>query len=204
MSVAYRFLRGAVWSASLPPLGLARATGRSVGKALRQLDGRRRRIVRQNLAVSFPEKDDAWVVKTARACFAHLGQVVMEIPRLVRMDPKEVHAHTRFHGQDHLHEAWSLRKGVILLTGHFGNWEWANVAGQMELGGRGVVVARPIDWEPADRLVNYWRCKSGGAVLPKARSARALLRALKEDRPLGLLLDQNVDWYDVISCCWRK
>jgi hypothetical protein len=58
------------------------------------------------------------------------------------------------------------------------------------------VVARPLDFAPAEKLVTCWRSKSGNAIIPKLRSARALLRVLKNQGVAALLLDQNVDWYD--------
>jgi KDO2-lipid IV(A) lauroyltransferase len=196
MSLIDSALKGAVWGLSLPPLGLCRAAGRGLGRLAQRLDQRHRRIVRENLAASFPEKDQAWVEDTARRVFEHVAQVVVEIPRLVRLSPEAIQAHTRAHGLANVHRALEKKKGVILLTGHFGNWEWANIAGAMALGQGARIVARPIDWPPADRLVNGWRTKGGGDIVPKARSARALLQALRQNRVLGLLLDQNVDWYD--------
>ncbi|MCF8031754.1 MAG: lysophospholipid acyltransferase family protein [Desulfarculaceae bacterium] len=197
MSAADAILKGAVYSLSLAPLGLTRAVGRGLGRMARGLDSRHREIVQRNLAASFPEKDPAWIERIGREVFEHAAQVAVEIPRLVRLSPAQIAAHCRFHGLDNVHNALERGKGLILLTGHFGNWEWANIAGVQALGISGLIVARPIDWPPADRLVNGWRTKgSGSEVVPKSRSARILLRGLKDNRMLGLLLDQNVDWYD--------
>ncbi len=197
MSLMDQALRAGVWTLSLAPLGLSRAVGRGLGRMALRLDQRHRNIVLDNLTASFPEHDAAWVEDTARKVFEHVAQVATEIPRLVRLSPEQVFAQTRCHGLDNVHQAKALGKGMILLTGHFGNWEWANVAGAVALGFGALIVARPIDWPPADRLVNGWRTMAGGSeVVPKNRSARALLRGIKENRMLGLLLDQNVDWYD--------
>ncbi|BEQ15204.1 lysophospholipid acyltransferase family protein [Desulfoferula mesophila] len=197
MSLAERALRAGVWALSLPPLGLSRAVGRGLGRMAMRLDRRHREIVLANLSASFPEKDAAWVEATARKVFEHIAQVATEIPRLVRLSPEEITAQARCHGLDNVHNAMAKGKGLILLTGHFGNWEWGNIAGSFSLGFGALVVARPIDWPPADRLVNSWRTKgSDSVVVPKNRSARVLLKGLKQNRMLGLLLDQNVDWYD--------
>jgi Kdo2-lipid IVA lauroyltransferase/acyltransferase len=196
VSRADSILKGAVYGLSWPPLGLARAVGRGLGSLSFALDKRHREIVLNNLTASFPDKDQAWVAKTAKACFAHLAQVAAEIPQIVRLSPQAISERARFHGLDNFYEAREQGRGVIGLTGHLGNWEWANVAVVHETGARASAVVRPIDWKPADRLVTGWRTKSGAEVVPKSRSARALLKALKEGKLLGLLLDQNVDWYD--------
>ncbi len=195
MSASYAALRAAMWLASLPPLGAARALGRYLGRLGLRLDSRHREIVLSNLAASFPEKDQGWVERTAAACFAHLGQVALEIPRLVRLSPREVLARTRHHGLEHLEAAQAKGRGVLLLTGHIGNWEWASLASGLVVKGA-CLVARPLDWPPAEKLVNYWRTKSGNTVAPKSRSARQLVRELKRNGIVATLLDQNVDWYD--------
>jgi KDO2-lipid IV(A) lauroyltransferase len=194
-SPAYAALRAGMWLGGLPPLALARALGRGLGQLAGSLDARHRGIVLDNLRASFPERDEAWLAAMARACFAHLGQVALEIPRLVRSSPEAILARTRHHGLEHLQAALAKGRGVLALTGHLGNWEWAAVATGLVIGGA-CLVARPLDWPPAERLVRYWRGKSGNTVAPKARSARQLLKALKGNGTVATLLDQNVDWYD--------
>jgi KDO2-lipid IV(A) lauroyltransferase len=195
VSLGFQGLRGAAWLGSLWPLGLTRSLGRGLGGLAGHLDQRHWNIVTTNLRASFPQHDEAWVQTTARACFAHLGQVISEIPRLVRLSPQAIAERTRHHGLDNLEAARSLGKGVLTLAGHIGNWEWASVASGVVVGGASSV-ARPLDWPPADALVNFWRTKSGNGIIPKARSARQILRALKSNKLVGVLLDQNVDWYD--------
>lgn len=195
MNLAYPALKGAAWLAGLMPLGLARGLGRGLGGLASRLDSRHWGIVTANLAASFPDKNQAWVERTARACFAHLGQVILEIPQLVRLRPEAILERTRHHGLEHLEAARGQGKGLFLLTGHLGNWEWASVASGLLVGG-GAPVARPLDWPPAEALVKHWRTRFGNIVIPKAHSARQILRTLKSPRPIGILLDQNVDWYD--------
>ena len=194
-SIIYWLLHSLLWLLSLMPLKVARAIGRFLGRIFRSLDKKHRRIVRDNLTRAFPEKDAAWIEKTGKACFEHLGQVIMEIPYLLRWPHDRLLDHLRMHGVHHIYDALKKNKGLLTLTGHIGNWEW--VGALMSVFAQpGCVVARPIDFAPADRLVNYWRQKGGNEVVPKARSARRLLKELRVNGLAGILLDQNVDWYD--------
>ncbi len=198
MSLADKALRAAMLTLAAPPLDISRALGAGMGRLALMLDSRHRRIIRDNLRQSFPERDEAWVRKTAAACYAHLGKVAMEIPRLLRCSPEQILARTRFHGDENVAEGQRLQaegKGALLLTGHIGNWEWASLAAGLKFG-PACLVARPIDWPPADRMVNQWRTRTGHEVVPKAGSARRILGQLKKGGAVGVLLDQNVDWYD--------
>ena len=90
---------------------------------------------------------------TARGCFRHVAQVMCEIPILVRKSPQAVEKKwVRWHGVEHIDKARAKGKGVFILTGHIGNWEWTAVTAGMRIG-PAVLVARPVDWPPAERLV---------------------------------------------------
>lgn len=196
MSLALKLMRGALGGLALVPDGPRRALGRGLGRLVLSLDRRHRRIIQDNLARAFPGRERAWVARTARDCLAHIGQVALEIPLLIHLRPKEILARTRFHGLDNFQRAMDQGRGVLFLTGHIGNWEWTSVASGLVLGPC-CVVARPIDWPPADELVNQWRTRSGHVIVPKDSSARRILAWLRrERRPVGILLDQNVDWYE--------
>ncbi len=198
MSLAHAMLRAGALGFSLPPLGLMRSLGSGLGGLAHCLDKRHRRIARDNLAASFPERDAAWVEATVKACYQHLGRVAMEIPRLLRYSRDQALALTRIMQPDNLaavRRHLEAGRGVFVLTGHIGNWEWLNFIWGW-LMGPSCVVARPIDWPPADRLVNQWRTRAGQEVVPKAASARRVLAHLRQGHGIGILLDQNVDWYD--------
>jgi KDO2-lipid IV(A) lauroyltransferase len=198
VSGAYRLLRAVVGGAGLAPLPLARAAGRGLGLLAHRLDRRHREIARANLAASFPERSPAWAAETARACYAHLGQVAAEIPSLLRLSTEQIGRRVRFARPERLEavrRALDEGRGAFFLTGHIGNWEWLSLAIAREVGPN-AIVARPLDWPPADRLVNSWRTATGHEILPKAGSARRILQALRRNMPVGVLLDQNVDWYD--------
>jgi KDO2-lipid IV(A) lauroyltransferase len=60
----------------------------------------------------------------------------------------------------------------------------------------GAIVARPVDFRPADRVLNELRQRYGGEIIPKQRGMRRVLAALSEGKLVGILLDQNVDWYE--------
>jgi KDO2-lipid IV(A) lauroyltransferase len=198
MSLAYRLMRTMMAGMALPPLSAMRAIGGGLGRLAYRLDQRHRRILHDNLSASFPEQDTNWVQDTAKACYAHLGKVAMEIPPLLRWSKEEIIARVRVMQPERLERVRELKargQGVFMLTGHIGNWEWLNMVWGW-LAGRTDVVARPIDYAPADRLVTDWRSRAGQKVIPKAGSARTLLRSLKQGNFIGILLDQNVDWYD--------
>jgi KDO2-lipid IV(A) lauroyltransferase len=101
-----------------------------------------------------------------------------------------------FENEDALFRAVKKKKGVFMLTGHFGNWELMSAATSLRIGINNAVVVRPADFEPADRLLRTLRSRFGTEIIPKRRAMKKLLSVEKENKVIGILLDQNVDWYE--------
>lgn len=126
----------------------------------------------------------------ARACYRHLGREAAWILRLADLEPEEVRARTSVEGLETFLEAIDRRRGVVLVTGHLGNWEVGGAA----LAARGIpldVVAlrqgNPLFHRETLRL----RTKMGMRVIERDRTPGAALRALRRGRVVALLGDQN-------------
>ena len=82
-----------------------------------------------NTPTEFGEEELAAI---AKACYRHLGLCLVEFIRLPAMTREEVRSFAELRGREHIEAALERRRGVILLTGHVGNWEMAGcrIAGQ--------------------------------------------------------------------------
>lgn len=93
-------------------------------------------------------------------------------------------------------------KGVLLLTGHFGNWEVATVAGIggfPEMRGRFHFVRRALKPEWFDRLVTRRFQKAGFGVLPKRGSLDLMLDRLAQGDAIVFAFDQHASPPDGIA-----
>jgi KDO2-lipid IV(A) lauroyltransferase len=99
-------------------------------------------------------------------------------------------ARIRIRGARHLDEALALGRGVIVVTFHFGNWELAGayLAG---LGYPVSVVVQRIHNPFLDRMVADARTDAGMRTIPRGAAVRGAVRALKENRVVGILSDQD-------------
>lgn len=93
-------------------------------------------------------------------------------------------------GAEHIDEALARGRGVILVTGHLGNWEVvARVFGQR--GWPVSTVYRALDNPLLDRWVATLRSSHGQEMIEKHGAARGLLRAVRKGRLAALLVDQG-------------
>ncbi len=196
VSMAHRLeyvgLRAAV--ATLSAVGWRRAS--SLGGALGRLGyapfGVRRSVVERQIAAAFPEWDADRVAQVARASYDHLGRLAVEtalMPSLGRKGILDLVSRTT--GWDLVERAIEAKRGLLLIAGHFGNWE---VSGAY-IAARGVpvdVIVRRMSNPIFDRYLNQTRADLGMTVVYDAEAVRRTTRSLKEGRAIGFLADQGV------------
>ena len=175
----------------LVPRQRAAALGKALGALWYRLDRRHRKIARANLTIAFgAQKTPREIDRLARRSFQNLGRLLFEVGWLQRLAPGEVAHHFSLEGFTP-GRLIQLRRGVLVLTAHFGNWEILPAAAAM-LGVRLSIVYRPLDFAPLDRFFGRSRSRFGADLIPKKNALFRVVRALRGNRTVGILMDQNV------------
>lgn len=190
-------LAGALGIASrvvrLFPLRSAQRFGSFLGALGWRLDRRDRRLSLQTIGIAFPDMPSANRQSLARACFRHLGISLMEVAWLPNLDATRMSETTRWEGLEHLQSAVDRRRGVVLFTGHCGNWEW--MAASIALAGFEMnVIAREIEESRFNDYIVASRGRFGVSTIGRGSSsaAREIIRTLRSGAILGVLIDQNI------------
>ena len=188
----YAGLRTAV--AALSALRWRRAS--SLGGALGRLGyapfGVRRRVVERQIAAAFPDWDANRVAQVARGAYEHLGRLAVEtalLPSLGQSGVRDLVSRTT--GWDLMERAAAEKRGILLITGHFGNWELMGAY----VAARGIpidVIVRRMSNPIFDRYLNKTRSDLGMTVVYDSDAVRRTPRSIKEGRAIGFLADQGV------------
>ena len=102
----------------------------TAGKLLYYLIPVRRGVVRENLRRVYGDAlPDEEVTRLAQSHYGHLGRLALEFLRFSFVPAATRAALVRVENVQALEAALSQGKGVLVLTGHFGNWEVATAAG---------------------------------------------------------------------------
>ena len=137
---------------------------------------------------------DAEIDRLAQAHYAHLWRLFTEFLRFRSMSERQKAARVEVDNVAVFTRALERGKGILVLTGHFGNWEVATVAGLSkfpQMRGRIHFVRRPIKPRWLDRFVN-WRFRHAGfGVLPKRGSLDAILDRLAAGDVIVFPFDQH-------------
>jgi len=183
-------------SASSVALALADATEAPLsGRLIFRLLPFRRRVVLDNLRRVFGVGvADAEIERLAQAHYAHLWRLFIEFVRFRSMSERQKAARVKVDNVAVFTRALERGKGILVLTGHFGNWEVATVAGLStfpQMRGRIHFVRRPIKPRWLDRFVNWRFQRAGFGVLPKRGSLDAILDRLAAGDAIVFPFDQH-------------
>ncbi len=187
----YALIRAVAWLARRLPESWAQAMGTCLGWLAGSVLRIRRRVVEENLARAFPDRGADWIRSTAAASFRHLGREGIALLRLADLRPEQIRERSDVEGVEWVADPLSRGQGVVIVTGHLGNWE----IGGAILAARGVpldVVAQRQSNPLFDRMLNATREGLGMTVIPRGEATRRVLRSLRVPKAVALVADQNV------------
>lgn len=93
---------------------------------------------------------------------------------------------------NYVRRAFKKNKGVIVLTGHFGNWELTGVSyGFVDLPAMNFI-ARKLDNPFLEKRLHKFRTISENNIIYKQNASKEIVRALKRNEGVGFLIDHNM------------
>lgn len=126
-----------------------------------------------------------------RRIFRHQAANLVEFLRLATLTRETLAERVTFRGLEHFDAARAAGRGAVLLTAHFGNWEYLGAA--LALKGYPLLSLVRNQGKLLDAAVNGRRALSGNILLDRNRSGRRVMRALHENGIVGVLADQHSD-----------
>ena len=182
--------RALVFALEYTPRTVADRLGRACALLLDAVVPRLRQTAYTNLAFAYPDKDDEWCTQTVDGVYRSIGRLLVAFARFPRIDKSNVAEWIRYEGFEHYERAKERGNGVLFATAHLGNWELSAFAHAL-LTEKMNIVVRPLDNPLIDDLVETRRALSGNTLLSKRDFARSILHALRDNEPVGILVDQN-------------
>ena len=174
------------------PLCVRRGVVNVLARLAYHLSLKHRIITLHNLTRAFPEKSLKELVQIAKASYASFALFFAEFPEIFYINAQNLSRWVSISGLEHYEKALSRGKGVLLITGHFGNWEFGNAALAL-LSKPPVFMARRLDSRFLEEASIYGRSLLGVDTINKEGAMMQVLRLLKKGKAVKLLVDQNVD-----------
>ena len=122
--IGFWFVKAIAFWISITPFSLLYLRSDAYFLLLYHLVRYRRKVVRDNLVKSFPEKTPAEIKHIGKRFYHNLCDVFVEICKLMRITPEKLSQHVTFTNPEVLQGLCDKKKSVFAAIPHSGNWEW--------------------------------------------------------------------------------
>lgn len=114
-----------IWILSILPIRILYFISDIIYVLLYQIIGYRKKVVRHNLRLSFPEKSFEELLKIEKESFHHFVDIFMEMIKSFSISKKEIAKRIIIENPELINNYIKDNKSVIVLSSHHGNWEWS-------------------------------------------------------------------------------
>ena len=133
---------------------------------LYHLLGYRRRVVRDNLSRCFPTADRRWLRRVERRYYRHLCDLLVEgAYNVFFATPPFLKRHYRLVNREVVDRYYERGQSVILMSAHYGNWEYMVSSLNMQLLHHGIGVGKPLDDKATAAYITRRRTRYGTQVV---------------------------------------
>lgn len=168
------------------------AFARFIAALLYRFDKRHRLVGMENLRSAFGDRyTEAERDAIVRGVYLHFCTMLMEIMHIPRkLHPETWRDRITLVGHEKVLDRMLAGGPMILLTGHFGNWEMAGYLFGV-FGFPPHSVARTLDNPYLDRFLRAFRERTGQKMIPKNGGYDDMLATLRSGGVLSFLADQD-------------
>lgn len=156
------------------------------------LVGYRRKVILTNLRNSFPQKSEAEIKAIARKFQQWFCDLTLETLKTLTLSPESLRKRVTFEGTDILRRYAQEEQSVILVLGHFGNWELAGARYSAEPGlPQLYVIYHPLQNKWFDNLVYHMRTRHGTHLYTMRETSKSMLRDRHLNTATAFIADQT-------------
>ena len=125
----------------------------------------RRKVVRQNIANSLPHLTKKEQRKVERKFYRHLATLLAEGTKNLTISKKELHRRMKVRNPEVLEKLYQKEKSVLLVSGHYNNWEWLITAQNFLFSHQAVGIGMPLTNKFWDKKLNARRARYGMQII---------------------------------------
>ena len=155
------------------PRSWALALARLLGLVWYYLIPIRRQVMLMNLRLAFPKRPLPELRRICRNTMVNFVKTFVEFGRLRDVDEEFIRNRVRLHGREELERAFARGRGVVVVSGHFGNWEIMGAV-TTRLGYPVTYIVKRVKDQRVDDLINGWRREQGIGIIYSREAAQAI------------------------------
>jgi KDO2-lipid IV(A) lauroyltransferase len=194
-----------VYPISLLPLPVLYGLSDVAYVFLRHIIRYRLKVVRENLSACFPELDKDRLSRLTNRYYRHLTELTIEGVKALSISRRQLKRRVTFHQPDDVQALFDRGQSVIVVSGHFGNWEWGGLAVGLYSPFQVVGLYLPHRNPYLRRAIRTRRSRFGTILVSPDEVARFLARYRGRPTLTGFIADQSpgnptkAHWVDFLN-----
>ncbi|USD25143.1 lysophospholipid acyltransferase family protein [Flagellimonas marinaquae] len=190
--VVYILVYPLLWLISRLPFKIIYFISDGIYVLLYKVIGYRKKVVRGNLKLVFPDKSDAERILIEKKFYQHMCDMFLEMIKTMGISNKQLQQRFTFSNLEVLHQLEAKNKSIILMFPHYASWEWV-IALDAHIASKGYAIYQKIGNRYFDKLVRDIREKFGTTLIT-TKDTRDIVAQNKKEGNLsmyGILSDQS-------------
>ena len=151
----------------------------------------RKQVTLKNLRKAFPEYDEKKVRKIAFGSYRNFSITLVEILAIPSMTREQIENAVKCDDRGMISKRYEENNGLIVLSGHFGNWEYIALSVSAQLNIPFHVVVKSQRNPYVDAYLNNCRTRWINKVIPLGASIRQVYSALSSKHTVAMVADQR-------------
>ncbi|MFA5573477.1 MAG: lysophospholipid acyltransferase family protein [Brumimicrobium sp.] len=128
----------------------------------------RKKIILKNLRRSFPEKSEKEIQKIKRDFYRHLSDLLAESTKNLSLSKEKLQKRFVVENKEIIDQLYQNKKSVLLVSGHYNNWEWLISAQNLIFSHQAVGVGMPLTNGFWNKKLNTKRARFGMEIIHSA------------------------------------
>ncbi len=155
--------------------------------------GYRKEVVRNNLKLSFPSKSSQERLIIEKKAIKHFIDTFMEMIKSFTISEKEIRNRFKFENSEIVNDLYQKNKSVILMAGHYANWEWATLLITKVIPHESYGAYKQIKNKYFDNKIKQSRNRFGAHLIASKQFVKLIIRNTRNKHVslYGMLSDQS-------------
>ncbi len=185
--LAYPF----IWLISILPFRLLYLFSDVVYFLVYHIIGYRKKVVRSNLELVFPEKSNTELKQIEKTFYRHLCDIFLEMIKTMHISKETIAKRYRIKNIELVREI-EKEKSILVVCSHYASWEW-NMSMNNYLKSNGYAVYQPITNSYFDAWARRVRAKWNTTLITQKETVKTVVRNRQQGIKgiFGMVSDQS-------------
>jgi len=180
--LAYILIYPILWIVSMLPFRILYFVSDLLYILMYYVIGYRKKVVKENLNLVFPNKSEAELRIVLKRFYHHLCDMIVESVKSMNISIDSMKSRYKFNNLDIINDYEKQNKSIILMCAHYGSWEWIFIL-QTYTTHRSYAIYKRLQNKYFDRLVKSIRARYNSYLI----TTKETFSVMEEARKKGIL-----------------